>query len=42
MLLDDVCRIVGADSGWKNLEEWKRMERWRCCWKKGWKAYVTE
>ena len=34
VLLDDVCRIVGPESGWINFGEWTTRERWHCCRKK--------
>ena len=42
VLLDDVCRIVGAESSWIIFGEWVRMERWHFCWEKEWREYVTE
>ena len=42
VLLDDMCRIVGArvwlDEFWRVDEE----DRWHCCWEKGWREYVLE
>ena len=34
VLLQYVCRIVWAESGWMNFGEKMRRERWHCCWKK--------
>ena len=42
VLIDDVCRIVGLESGWMNFGEKTRREWWHCYWEKGWRAYVTE
>ena len=35
VLLDGVCRIMGARECWMNFGEWTRRERWHCCWEKG-------
>ena len=43
MLLDDVCRIVGAIDGWMNFGERMRRERWQALLLgNGWRPYVTE
>ena len=42
MLLENVCRILGAR---ECLDEFWRVDRgewWHCCWEKGWRAYVKE
>ena len=32
VLVEDLSRILGAESGWRNMEECAKKGRWLCCW----------
>ena len=32
VLVDEVSRIIGLESDWRNMEECARGLRWHCCW----------